>query len=56
VKAYGKALPDDEVIFIIGRAIPPEWTLHLVALGKDPLKLDLNDQLATYRQQWQYDQ
>jgi hypothetical protein len=33
-KAYGKALSEDEIISIIGRAIPPEWTVHLLSLGK----------------------
>jgi hypothetical protein len=57
VKAYGKAMPDDEIRFIMERAIPPEWTVNLLALGKEPWKFrDLNDQLATYRQQWQSDQ
>jgi hypothetical protein len=56
-KAYGKALPYDEIRSIIGRAIPPEWTVNLLALGKEPWKFrDLNDQLATYGQQWKYDQ
>jgi hypothetical protein len=52
VKAYGKVLPDDEIISIMGRAIPPEWTVNLSALGKEPWKFrDVNDQLATYRKQ-----
>jgi hypothetical protein len=25
VKAYGKALPDDEIRYIMVRTIPPEW-------------------------------
>jgi hypothetical protein len=46
VKAYGKALPDDEII--VGRAIPPEWKVKFLALGKGPWKFrDLNEQLAT---------
>jgi hypothetical protein len=45
-KAYGKSLPDDESRSIIGRAIPPEWTVNLLALGKEPWRLkDLEDQL-----------
>jgi hypothetical protein len=35
-KAYGKSLPDDEIRSIMGRAIPPEWTVNLLALGKEP--------------------
>jgi hypothetical protein len=57
LKACGKALPDDEIISIMERAIPPEWTVNLLALGKESWKFrDLNDQLATYRHQWQSDQ
>jgi hypothetical protein len=33
-KAYGKSLPYDELRSIMGRSIPPEWTVNLVALGK----------------------
>jgi phosphopantetheine adenylyltransferase len=33
-KAYGKSLPEDEINSIVGRAIPPEWTVNLLALGK----------------------
>jgi hypothetical protein len=29
VKAYDKAFPDDEIISIMGRAIPPEWAVNL---------------------------
>jgi hypothetical protein len=55
--AYGKALPDDEIISITGRAIPPEWTVHLLDMGKETWKFkDLDDQLSTYRQQWKSDQ
>jgi hypothetical protein len=39
MKAYGKALPDDEIIFIMGRAIPMELTVNLFALGKESWKL-----------------
>jgi hypothetical protein len=35
-KAYEKSLPEDEIISIMGRAIPPEWTVNLLALGKEP--------------------
>jgi hypothetical protein len=54
-KAYGKSLPDDE-IRSMGRAIPPEWTVNILALGKEPWRFkDLDDQLNMYRQQWQAD-
>jgi hypothetical protein len=36
IKAYGKSLPEDEIRSIMGRAIPPEWKVHLLALGKEP--------------------
>jgi hypothetical protein len=56
-KAYGKSLPEDEIRSIMGRAIPPEWTVNLLALGKEPWRFkDLDDQLNVYRQQWQADQ
>jgi hypothetical protein len=56
-KAYGKSLPDDEIRSIMGRAIPPEWTVNLLALGKEPwIFKDLEDQLNMYGQQWQADQ
>jgi hypothetical protein len=32
-KAYGKSLPEDEIRSIMGRAIPPKWTVNLLALG-----------------------
>jgi hypothetical protein len=38
VKAYGKAMPDDETRSMMGRAIPPEWTVNLLALNKEPLE------------------
>jgi hypothetical protein len=51
--AYGKSFPDDEIRTIMGRAIPPDVTVNLLALGKYPLRLkDLEDQLNMYRQQW----
>jgi hypothetical protein len=34
-KAYGKALPEDEIRSIMGRAIPPEWTSIYCHLGKN---------------------
>jgi hypothetical protein len=30
IKAYGKSLPEDEIRSIMGRAIPPEWTVNLL--------------------------
>jgi hypothetical protein len=33
-KAYVRSLPEDEIRSIMGRAIPPEWTVNLLALGK----------------------
>jgi hypothetical protein len=55
--AYGQALPDDETRSITGRTIPPEWTVNMLAMGKEPWKFkDLDDQLSNYRQQWQSDQ
>jgi phosphopantetheine adenylyltransferase len=33
-KTYGKSLPEDEIRSIIRRAIPPKWTVNLLALGK----------------------
>jgi hypothetical protein len=52
--AYGKSLPEDEIRSIMGRAIPPEWTVNLLALGKEPWRFkDLEDQLNMHRQQWQ---
>jgi hypothetical protein len=39
------------------RAIPPERTVNLLPIGKEPWKIKVvNDQLATYRLQWQSDQ
>jgi hypothetical protein len=41
----------------MGRVIPPEWTVNLLALGKEPWRFkDLEDQLNMYRQQWRADQ
>jgi hypothetical protein len=57
IKAYGKSLPEDDIRSIMGLAIPPEWTVNLLALGKEPWRFkDLEDQLNMYRQQWQSDQ
>jgi hypothetical protein len=57
IKAYGKSFPEDEIRSIMGRAIPPEWTLNLLALEKKPWRFkDLEDQLNMYHQQWQADQ
>jgi hypothetical protein len=57
IKAYGNSLPEDEIRSIMGRAIPPEWTVNLLALGKEPWRFKyLEDQLNIYRQQWQADQ
>jgi hypothetical protein len=57
IEAYGKSLPEDEIRSIMGRAIPPEWTVNLLALGKEPwIFKDLEDQLKMHRQQWQADQ
>jgi hypothetical protein len=56
-KAYGNSLPEDEIRSIMGRSIPPEWTVNLLALGKEPWRFkDLEDQLNMYCQQWQVDQ
>jgi hypothetical protein len=56
-KAYGNSLPEDEIRSIIGQAIPPEWTLNLLSLGKKPWRFkDLEDQLNIYHQQWKVDQ
>jgi hypothetical protein len=56
-KSYGKSLPEEEIRSIMGRAIPLEWKVNLLALGKEPWRFkDLEDQLIMYRQQWQADQ
>jgi hypothetical protein len=45
-KAYGESLPEDEIRSIMGQAIPPERTVNLLALGKEPWRFkDLEDQL-----------
>jgi hypothetical protein len=50
-KAYGNSLLEDEIRSIMGRAIPPEWTVNLLALGKEPGRFkDLEDHLNMYRQ------
>jgi hypothetical protein len=39
-------LPEDEIRSIMGRAIPPEWKVNLLALEKEPWRFkDLEDQL-----------
>jgi hypothetical protein len=54
IKAYGKSFPEDEIRSIMGQEIPPESTVILFALGKEPWRFeDLEDQLNMYRQQWQ---
>jgi hypothetical protein len=41
----------------MGRSIPPEWTVNLLELGKEPWRFkDLEDQQNMYRQKWQADQ
>jgi hypothetical protein len=56
-KAHGNSLPDDEIRSIMGQAIPPKWTVNLLALGKEPWRFKyLDDQLNMYRQQWKADQ
>jgi hypothetical protein len=35
-KAYGKSLPENEIRSTMGRAIPPEWTVNMLVLGKEP--------------------
>jgi hypothetical protein len=56
IKANGELLPEDEIRSITGRAIPPEWTVNLLALGQEPWRFKyLEDQLSMYRQQWQAD-
>jgi hypothetical protein len=56
-KAYGKSLTEDEIRSIMGRAIPPEWKVNMLALGKERWRFkDLEDQLNMYHQQWQADQ
>jgi hypothetical protein len=38
----------------MARAIPPEWTVNMLAIGKESWCFkDLDDQLNMYRQQWQ---
>jgi hypothetical protein len=57
IKAYGNSLLEDENRSIMGRAIQPEWTVNLLALGKEPWRFKaLEDQLNMYCQQWQADQ
>jgi hypothetical protein len=57
IKAYGKSLPEDEIRSIMGQAIPPEWTVNLLALGKEHWRFkNLEDQLNMHHRQWQADQ
>jgi hypothetical protein len=57
IKSYAKSLPEDEIRSVMGRAIPPEWTVNLLVLGKEPWRFKyLEDQLNMYCQQWQADQ
>jgi hypothetical protein len=57
IMTYGQSFPDDEIISIVGRDIPQEWTENLLSMDKEPWKFKyLDDQLSTYRQQWQADQ
>jgi hypothetical protein len=57
IKTYGKSFPEDEIRSIMGRAIPPEWAVNLLALGKEPWRFKyLEDQLNMYHQRWQADQ
>jgi hypothetical protein len=57
IKEYGKSLPEDEIRSIMGRAIPPEWTVNLFTLGKEPWRFKyLEDKLNMYHQKWQADQ
>jgi hypothetical protein len=57
IKAYGKSLPEDEIRSIMGRAIPPEWKVNLLALGKELWRFkDFEDQMNMYHHQWQSDQ
>jgi hypothetical protein len=57
IKAHGNSLPEDEIRSIMGRAIPPEWKVNLLVLGKEPWRFkDLGDQLNMHCQQWQVDQ
>jgi hypothetical protein len=56
-EAYGKSWPDDEIRSIMGRVIPPEWSVNLLALGKEPWHFKhLDDPLSMYHQHWQADQ
>jgi hypothetical protein len=35
-KSYGNSFPDDEIGSLMGSAIPPELTVNLLALGREP--------------------
>jgi hypothetical protein len=44
IKADGKLLPEYEIRSIMGRSIPPEWTVNLLAIGKESWRFkDLED-------------
>jgi hypothetical protein len=56
-KSYGKLLSDEEIKSIMGQAIPPECTVNMLAIVKEPWHFeDVDDQLSMYRHQWQADQ
>jgi hypothetical protein len=56
-KAYGELFTDDTIRSFMRRSIPPECTVKLLALGKEPWRLKyLDDQLNMYPQQWQADE
>jgi hypothetical protein len=38
-KSYSKGLPEDELRSVMGRAIPPEWTVNLLSLWKRALEV-----------------
>jgi hypothetical protein len=49
--AYIQSLPDDEIRSIMGRAIPPEWTVNLLSMGKEPFsELNKLDRLIPSRE------
>jgi hypothetical protein len=56
IKEYAKSLREDEIWSITGRAIPPEWKVNLLELGKEPRRFkDLEDHLNMYHRQWEAD-
>jgi hypothetical protein len=51
--AYGKSFPDEKIRSIMGRSIPPERTVNLLALGKQPWRFkDLDNQMNMYHLHW----